>query len=205
MTRWALFAAVPLLAAAAASLAFVLRSSPPQEQLQTVRASSSSFVAFAAGERPSPPIALKNADGSPFSLASLRGRRVLVTFVDPRCTTFCPRESVVINDALRALAPAERPTVVAVSVDPTVTSARVLRQEARRFKWLPQWRWAVGSHAQLAKVWKAYHVEVIPTPDDITHTELAYVLDAKGDQRALLLWPFKATAVKNALAAAAPS
>ena len=204
MTRWALFAAVPLLAAAAVSLAFVLRSSS-SDRPQTVRASSSSFVAFAAGERPSPPLALRNADGSPFSLASLRGRRVLVTFVDPHCTTFCPRESVVIDDALRKLAPTKRPVVVAVSVDPTVTSAEVLRREARRFKWLPQWRWAVGSHAQLAKAWKAYGVEVIPTPDDITHTELTYVVDAKGDQRALLLWPFKASAVTNALASATPS
>ena len=202
MTRWAIFAAVPLLALAAVSLAFALRSSPSQEP-QTISAASDSFVTFAAGDRPSPPIALRNADGSRFSLASLRGRRVLVTFVDPHCTTFCPRESVVIDDALRALPASERPVVVAVSVDPTVSSEQVLRKEARRFKWLPQWRWAVGSHAQLASVWKRYHVTVIPTPDDITHTELAYVLDEHGDQRALLLWPFKATAVKNALASAA--
>jgi cytochrome oxidase Cu insertion factor (SCO1/SenC/PrrC family) len=204
VTRWALFAAVPLLAVAAASLAFALRSSSSQEP-QTIQSASSSFVTFAPGERPSPPMALRNADGSRFSLASLRGRQVLVTFVDPHCTTFCPRESRVVDDALRRLPASERPAVVAVSVDPTVTSEQVLRNEARRFAWLPQWRWAVGSHAELAKVWKAYQVEVIPTPDDITHTELAYVLDAKGDQRALLLWPFKAAAVTKALAFAASS
>ena len=204
MTRWALLAVVPLLVIAGVSAAFALRSSPSQEG-QTVQAASSSYIAFAAGTRPSPPIVLRNADGSRFTLASLRGRRVIVTFVDPHCTTFCPRESVVLNDALRALPAARRPVVVAVSVDPTVTSEQVLRTEARRFKWLPQWRWAVGSHAQLASVWKRYHVTVIPTPDDITHTELAYVLDAKGDQRGLLLWPFRAAAVTRALAAAASS
>jgi cytochrome oxidase Cu insertion factor (SCO1/SenC/PrrC family) len=198
-TRWALFAVLPLVAAAAVSLAFVLRSSSP-----TVVASSSSsdLVTWQAGEQPSPPISLRAADGSRLSLASLRGRPAIVTFVDPHCTTFCPLESAVIDRALRALPVAERPAVLAVSVDPTVTSGRVLRAEAARFRWLPQWRWATGTHAELASVWRRYHVVVVPTPDDITHTELAYVLDAHGDQRALLLWPFHAADVARALAAA---
>ena len=89
-----------------------------------------------------------------------------------------------------------------MSVDPTVQSEQVLVKEARRFRWAPQWRWAIGSKTQLAAVWKHYGITVIPTPDDITHTEAAYVLDARGYQRSLLLWPFKATAVSRALAAA---
>lgn len=194
MLRWALLAAVALAAVAALSLTLVLRTDakPTVDQLVTWR----------AGEQPAPGIALRSAAGAPFRLASLRGRTTIVTFVDPHCTTFCPRESLVIDDAVRTLPAARRPAIVAVSVDPTVTSSRVLRQEARRFRWLPQWRWATGTHAALARVWDAYHVDVVPTKTDIAHTELAYVIDANGDERALLLWPFHASDVLRALASA---
>jgi len=198
--RWALIAAVPLAALAAVSLAFALRSSSSPSAVAA--SSAEDLITWKPGEQPSPPIALHGADGSPLTLTSLRGRRVIVTFVDPHCTTFCPRESLVIDDAVRQLPAAERPIVLAVSVDPTVQSPRVLEREAKRFRWLPQWRWAKGTHAELAVVWRKYHVTVLPTGDDITHTELAYVVDANGDQRALLLWPFKRADVTRALAAA---
>jgi cytochrome oxidase Cu insertion factor (SCO1/SenC/PrrC family) len=197
-TRWTLIAAVPLVVLAAGALALVLRSSGTADATGV----PSGSITWKPGEQPSPPVALHAADGSRLTLASLRGRRVIVTFVDPHCTTFCPRESLVIDDALRALPTADRPTVLAVSVDPTVQAQRVYEQEARRFRWLPQWRWAKGSRAELARVWHAYHVAVIPTKHDIAHTELAYVLDANGDQRALLLWPFTKADVVRALAAA---
>lgn len=198
-TRRAVYAAVPLLVVAAVSLVFVLRATSQPAKAETQQAQG---ITWSAGEKRAPAIELRAADGSPFSLASLRGHRVIVTFVDPHCTTFCPRESIVLDQAIRALPPAQRPDVVAVSVDPTVQSEQVLVKEARRFRWAPQWRWAIGSKAQLAAVWKRYGITVLPTPDDITHTEAAYVLDARGYQRSLLLWPFKATAVSRALAAA---
>jgi cytochrome oxidase Cu insertion factor (SCO1/SenC/PrrC family) len=195
--RWALLAAVALAALAALSLRFVLQPSSAKPASAGVH-----LVTWNAGEQTAPPISLHGANGSPFTLASLRGRTTIVTFVDPHCTTFCPRESLVIDDAVRALPAAQRPAIVAVSVDPTVQSSRVLRQQALRFRWLPQWRWAIGSQAALEKVWSAYHVAVIPTKGDITHTELAYVVDAKGDERALLLWPFHAQSVSRAIASA---
>jgi cytochrome oxidase Cu insertion factor (SCO1/SenC/PrrC family) len=189
---------VPLLAAAAVSLAFVLRSSGGPAG--AVTAASQAGITWAAGEQQAPELGLRHADGSAFALASLRGRRVIVTFVDPHCTTFCPRESLVLNDALRAFPAAERPAVVAVSVDPTVTSAAVLAREAKRFRWLPQWQWATGSAAQLRAAWRRYHITVIPTKGDITHTEAAYVVDANGWQRELLLWPFRKSRLLDALA-----
>lgn len=200
MVRWALLAAVALAALAAVSLGFVFRgTSAPAPS------SSADVITWKSGQQLAPAIALRTADGSPFRLASLRGRPVIVTFVDPHCTTFCPRESLVIDDALRSLRAADRPAVVAVSVDPTVQTARVLRREAARFRWLPNWRWAIGTQAQLAAVWRKYHIAVVPTKDDITHTEAAYVVDAAGYQRSLLLWPFRAADISRAVAAAARS
>lgn len=155
---------------------------------------------WAAGETKAPDFALTDEHGRPVSLAGLRGRRVIVTFVDPHCTTFCPRESIVLNDALKRFGAADRPAVVAVSVDPRTTSEAVLRKEARRFKWLPQWRWATGSAEQLRAVWGSYHIEVVPTPGDIAHTEAAYLVDASGGERALYLWPFTADDIAAGLA-----
>lgn len=191
MLRWALLAAIALAAVAAVSLTVVLRTDakPAVEQ----------FVTWEAGQRHAPPIALRTPAGSP---VTLQGRTTIVTFIDPHCTTFCPRESLVVDDAVRALPPVQRPAIVAVSVDPTVRSPRVFAQEAKRFRWLPQWRWATGSPAALARTWHAYGVTVIPTKGDITHTEVAYVVDAKGDERALLLWPFHASDLSRAIASA---
>ena len=120
-TRRALYAAVPLLVVAAVSLVFVLRATSQPAKAETQQAQG---ITWSAGEKRAPAIELRAADGAPFSLASLRGRRVIVTFIDPHCTTFCPRESVVLNDALRTFPAAERPAVVAVSVDPQTRSPR---------------------------------------------------------------------------------
>lgn len=201
-TRRALFAAVPLLAVAVVSLVFVLRSTSQPAQADALQPQEQQGITWEAGQKRAPAIELRAEDGSAFSLASLRGRRVIVTFVDPHCTTFCPRESIVLDQAIRALPVAQRPAVVAVNVDPTVTKEKVFVEEARRFKWTPQWHWATGTKAQLSTVWQRYGIQVIPTPDDITHTEAAYVLDGRGYQRSLLLWPFKAADVSRALAAA---
>lgn len=198
-TRWALLAAVPLVAIAAVSLGFVLRPAPAAP----TAASADTSITWAAGEERAPAVGLRTPDGAPVSLARLRGRRVLVTFVDPHCTTFCPRESFVIDDALRSLPEQRRPRVIAVSVDPTVTSPRVFAREARRFKWSPAWQWATGTPAELHAVWRRYHVAVIPTKRDITHTEAVYVIDANGYERALLLWPYRKPQLLRALAAAA--
>lgn len=199
-TRWALVAAGLVLAAAAASLVFVLRSSATPQHVVTAGASA---ITWAAGERRAPELGLRSPDGRALALASLRGRRTIVTFIDPHCTTFCPRESLVIDDVLRTLPASQRPAVVAVNVDPTVTAPGVFRAEARRFEWLPQWRWATGTSARLHAAWARYHVTVVPTKRDITHTEAVYVLDANGYERSLLLWPFARRDLAQALDAAA--
>jgi cytochrome oxidase Cu insertion factor (SCO1/SenC/PrrC family) len=196
--RWAFAAAILLLGAVAAAIALRPSSGPPAT-VAAAAASGAPAATWAAGEKRAPGFRLTDEHGKPVTMAGLRGRRVIVTFVDPHCTTFCPRESLVLNDALRTFPQAERPAVVAVSVDPKTRSPAVLRKEARRFKWLPQWRWAAGSASQLGPVWAAYHIQVVPAADDIGHTEAAYLVDASGHERALFLWPFKAADVAAAL------
>jgi cytochrome oxidase Cu insertion factor (SCO1/SenC/PrrC family) len=82
-----------------------------------------------------------------------------------------------------------------------------LLQDVDQWNLVPQWRWGVGTEAQLASVWKSYHVGVLVTTKKIAgvtayyiaHTEAAYVIDAKGYQRAVFLWPYSADAVTRTL------
>jgi protein SCO1 len=192
--RWALWGLVPLAALVALGLYLGFRPSG-----EAAPPGGEPAATWAAGELKAPDFRLTDEYGQTVSLAALRGRQVIVTFVDPRCTTFCPREAVVLNDAIRALPVGARPAVVAVNVNPPIRKQAVLQRESRRFKWLPQWRWAVGSAPQLEAVWADYNVQVLPAKGDIAHTEAAYLVDAHGDQRALFLWPFHAADIAAAL------
>jgi protein SCO1/2 len=192
--RWTLWALIPVAAAAAVGLYFAFRST----EASTPR-TAAAVETWGAGQLKAPDFRLTDEDGKAVSIAGQRGRTVILTFVDPHCTTFCPRESIVLNDAIANLPAADRPAVIAVNVNPPVTAPAVLRKEARRFKWLPQWRWATGSAASLRSVWGDYHIQVVPTKNDIGHTEAAYLIDGSGDQRALFLWPFHAADIAAAL------
>jgi protein SCO1/2 len=191
---WALWALVPVAAAVAFGLYFAFRSTAA-----SAPAATAAVETWRAGQLKAPDFRLTDQSGKPVSIAAQRGRSVILTFVDPHCTTFCPRESIVLNDAIARLPAADRPAILAVNVNPPVRAPAVLRKEARRFKWLPQWRWATGSPARLRAVWRDYHIQVVPTKRDIAHTEAAYLIDGNGDQRALFLWPFHAGDVAAAL------
>ena len=193
--RWALWALVPAAAVAAFGLYAVFRSSSDA----AAPTAAAPVATWGAGELKAPDFNLRDEDGKPVSIAAERGRSVIVTFLDPHCTTFCPRESVVLNDAIAKLPAADRPAILAVNVNPPVSEPAVLRREARRFEWLPQWRWATGPQPQLKAVWRAYHIQVVPAKSDVGHTEAAYLVDGSGDQRALFLWPFRAVDVTAAL------
>jgi len=166
-------------------------------------------VSWAAGVRVAPAFALHEQDGRPISLTSLRGRTVIVTFIDPLCRNFCPLEANVLNMALAKLPAAQRPTIVAVSVNQWGNSRRDLADDDQRWRLGPQWRWAIGSPSALALVWHKYGIEVLAnnktlagtTVHDISHTEAAYVIDSSGHQRALFMWPFSAADVDRTIRA----
>ena len=84
--------------------------------------------------------------------------------------------------------------------------------DARKWKLVPEWRWAIGHPSELSRVWAAYHVQVLATTKTVAgvkvhtigHTEAAYVIDSKGYQRALFLWPYRADGVVRTLRTLTP-
>jgi cytochrome oxidase Cu insertion factor (SCO1/SenC/PrrC family) len=147
---------------------------------------------WAPGVRPAPSITtLRDQTGSRFSLRSLRGRTVAIEFFDSHCKSACPLDGRALASAERALPVAQRPVLVVVSVNPQDTRASV-RAAIRSWglaRFAP-WYWLMGTHAQLAPVWSAYHIFVAPTRGDITHTEALYLLDRRGDERSGYLFPY---------------
>jgi cytochrome oxidase Cu insertion factor (SCO1/SenC/PrrC family) len=212
MRRWALYAAVPLLVVLVVALVVVFRSSSSTPAANApMPASADAAATWAPGEQRAPALSLHDEHGKPLTLASLRGRPVIVTFIDPLCRDYCPLEAQHLNDVVRDAS--AKPAIVAVSVNTAGNSAATLALDRRRWSLVPQWRWAVGSSAELAKVWKAFHVAVLVSRQKIAgvevqkvaHTEAAYLIDANGDQRALFLWPYTAGAVRDALRATTAS
>ena len=175
--------------------------------MPTVPESNGPAATWAAGARRAPAFSLVDGQGDPISLASLRGRPVIVTFIDPLCRNYCPIEAQRLNTVANAFPSGSKPAIVAVSVNVYGNARENLRQDARKWKLVPQWHWAVGDASQLARVWDDYHVQVLATSKTIAgvtvhsigHTEAAYVIDAHGFQRALFLWPYRAQGVVQVL------
>jgi cytochrome oxidase Cu insertion factor (SCO1/SenC/PrrC family) len=164
-------------------------------------------VSWAAAARVAPSFSLHDQVGRPVSLASLQGRTVIVTFIDPLCRNYCPLVANVLNRVVAGLPAAKRPVIVAVSVNRWGNSRSDLAADNQRWRLGPQWRWAIGSSSALASVWHKYGIEVLATTKtlagttvhDISHTEAAYVIDPTGYQRALFMWPFSAAEVERTI------
>jgi cytochrome oxidase Cu insertion factor (SCO1/SenC/PrrC family) len=204
---WALWGAVVLVGVAAAVALLLVGRGHGSSSAGTPPASDLPSATWAAGELRAPGFRLADQDGRPFSLAALRGRAVIVTFIDPLCRDFCPIEARHLSDVVRSLPAASRPAIVAVSVNVHGNARANLLRDAREWRVVPQWRWGIGGETQLAPVWRQYHVGVLVTSKkikgvtvhDVVHTEASYVIDASGYERALFLWPYRAAAVARAI------
>ena len=208
-----LFWGAVLVIGIAAGVGLLLVEASPRTSSTAVPVSDVPAATWAAGKLRAPDISLVDENGAPLSLASYRGRPVVITFIDPLCRDYCPLEARHLNAVVRSFPAGSRPAVVAVSVNIHGNGRKTLLEDAAKWNATPEWRWGVGSEAQLARVWKSYHIAVLAITKkvagvkvhDVVHTEAAYVVDAAGYQRAIFLWPYSATAVKRTLQESTPS
>src|SRR5581483_8496938 len=119
-------------------------------------------ASWAAGRRAAPAIALRDQAGREVRLSALRGRPVLLTFMDSQCKAECPIQGRQLGAVLRGLPPADRPTLVVVGVNPTGDTPPSIRHAMRKWTLAGPWRWhwLRGTRAQLERVWHAYGVTV---------------------------------------------
>jgi cytochrome oxidase Cu insertion factor (SCO1/SenC/PrrC family) len=116
---------------------------------------------------------------------------VAIEFFDSHCKQECPLAGRALAAAERQLPRAQRPVLVVVSVNPLDTPAST-RAAVRTWglAGVAPWHWLRGTHAQLARVWTAYHIYVKPEQGDISHTEALYLLDRHGNERSGYLYPY---------------
>jgi cytochrome oxidase Cu insertion factor (SCO1/SenC/PrrC family) len=147
-------------------------------------------LAGTAGEpnTPAPGFTLTSQDGRQVSLAGLRGKVVLLTFLDPVCTTDCPLIAQEMRSADTMLgAKAGNTELVAVVANPTYISTSYTRAftSQENLSQVPNWLYLTGSLSQLADVWHHYGIEVedLPAGAMAAHNDLAFVISAGGTVR----------------------
>jgi len=141
--------------------------------------------AVAPEAEPAPPFELVDQDGAPRSLASLRGKAVLLDFVYANCPGPCPilTGTHVRVQKLLADSPAkERVWLLSVTLDPERDTPAVLRRyaEARGARF-DNWSFLSGSKPEIEDVLARYGVGKMPAPGgEIQHVVVSFLIDPEG-------------------------
>jgi protein SCO1 len=134
-----------------------------------------------------PDFKLTDQDGKRFSFTAARGKLVLVTFAFTTCPDVCPL--LTAKFAAIQMALDERHfrdyLLLTITTDPERDSAAVLKNYAARFEAnLQHWSFLTGTHAELAKVWRVFHLNITKTQSgDVYHTTLTSLIDRQGKRR----------------------
>jgi len=132
---------------------------------------------------PAPAFSLTDEQGQTISLASLRDHVVILTFMDATCTQACPIVAQYLDQTAHYLgAKASQVEWLAMSVNPNNKPADVNTFLTKNHVQI-KLHMLLGSQAQLSALWKAYHIEVIPSPTNVAHTSGLYLIDQTGHER----------------------
>lgn len=137
-----------------------------------------------------PDFTLTDQDGEEVSVADLRGKHVLITFLYTQCPDICPLMAANLNTALKQLSPdaREEVRVLAVSVDPEGDTPANVRGYVELHRLVPQFRYLRGTEQELTEVWRKFDVQAVARdPDLIDHTGYLLLVDPAG--RGIVLYP----------------
>jgi cytochrome oxidase Cu insertion factor (SCO1/SenC/PrrC family) len=178
---------------AVAALAIIALGAAPMAAAAANRTADPILALAIAGDSsamnvPAPAFQLTDQNSQPVSLASLRGRVVLMTFLDPVCTSDCPIIGAEFKEAGVLLGAADKHVeLVAVVANPTYRSVAFTRAFDREegLNTVPNWLYLTGSLSQLGQVWRQYGITVenLPAGAMSAHNDLAVVIDRTGHIR----------------------
>jgi cytochrome oxidase Cu insertion factor (SCO1/SenC/PrrC family) len=141
---------------------------------------------------PAPGFSLTDQDGRAVTLASLRGKVVLLTFLDDTCSVDCPLIAQEFRQAGQLLsADTARVELVAINYNPLDTQVSYIQAFDRQegLAGVPNWLYLTGTLAQLQPVWRHYAIappEILPAGSMIGHGDYAFVIDQQGRVRQFL-------------------
>jgi cytochrome oxidase Cu insertion factor (SCO1/SenC/PrrC family) len=142
-------------------------------------------------DTPAAPFELTDQSGTSVSLATLKGRTIALTFLDPVCTSDCPLIAQVFRQVDDSLGPtaAKSTAFVAVVANPTYLGVQFVQAfDSAENMNMPNWYFLTGSLAQLSAVWNAYGIEVqtVGSGGMAAHSDTTYVIDGAGHLRTIL-------------------
>jgi cytochrome oxidase Cu insertion factor (SCO1/SenC/PrrC family) len=133
-----------------------------------------------------PDFTLTDQFGKRVSLRSLRGKVVVLSFNDPKCTTICPLTTTALLHAKELLGPAaSRVELIGVSANPEATQVKWVRAYSRDHGMLHKWRFLTGSLPKLRRVWRAYGIGAAVVGGAIDHTPATYIIGPNGRESRL--------------------
>jgi cytochrome oxidase Cu insertion factor (SCO1/SenC/PrrC family) len=135
-----------------------------------------------------PGFRLTDQDGHTMTLASLRGKIVVLEFMDPHCTDICPIVSQEFVDAYHQLgAQASKVVFAAINVNQYHATVQDMAaySSAHGLNAIPSWHFLTGPLPGLRAAWRNYNIQVqAPGPDtEVIHTSALYFIDARGAER----------------------
>ncbi len=138
---------------------------------------------------PAPAFALTDQYGRMATLASLRGKVVLLTFLDDTCSVDCPLIAQEFRQAGQLLAAQSRQVeLVAINYNPLYTQVSYIQAFDRQegLTGVTNWLYLTGTSAQLQQIWRHYGVadaQILPAGSMIGHGDYAFVIDQAGHLR----------------------
>ena len=178
---------------AVAALAVIILGAAPMASAAAHRTADPILALAIAGDSttlnlPAPGFSLTDQDSQTVLLASLRGKVVLMTFLDPVCTTDCPIIAQEFKQAGQMLGARDSSVeLVAVVANPSYRSTAFTQAFDRQegLATVPNWRYLTGSLSQLSAIWRQYGITVenLPAGAMAAHNDLAVVIDPAGHIR----------------------
>jgi cytochrome oxidase Cu insertion factor (SCO1/SenC/PrrC family) len=129
---------------------------------------------------------LTDQHGRPVTLSGLRGKVVLLTFLDPVCVSDCPLIAQEFRQAAQMLG-LHNPHValVAVNVNPLYHQEAYIQAFDRQENMggVPDWLYLTSDPVTLRTVYKEYSVpsETLPAGAMLGHNDIAFVIDTRGE------------------------
>lgn len=126
-----------------------------------------------------PDFRLRNQDGEPVSMRSLRGQPVVVTFLYTTCQDSCPIQAQTIRGALDQLG--HDVPALAIAVDPPRDTPERAQAFLAKQRATGRIDFVLGSRAELRPLWRGFAIR----PQSVTeeHQARFTLVDARGFQR----------------------
>lgn len=123
--------------------------------------------------------------GTKGSLSDFRGKVVILSFIDGKCTTVCPLTAVVLQNVHYDLgSSASNVAFVAINANPVATSVKDIFTWSKEHHVLNMWHFFTGSASQLKDVYSKYYVQsTVLGGTNIEHTPAVYVIGPNGHER----------------------